>query len=73
MILAQNIVAWSNVAKRVDQRQAEQDLIISRAPVYNFSINLLREAQRFRGGTTLNKRRYRACPFLTGFSGIAWD
>ncbi len=33
MIRAQNIVAWVNVVPWADQRQVEQDLIISRALV----------------------------------------
>ena len=33
MIPAQNIVAWGNVVPWADQRQVEQDLIISRALV----------------------------------------
>ena len=33
MIPAQNIVAWGNVVPWADQRQVEQDLIISRARV----------------------------------------
>jgi len=31
MIPTQNIVAWGNVVPWADQRQVEQDLIISRA------------------------------------------
>ena len=37
MIPAQNIVAWGNVVPWADQRQVEQDLIISRALVEIFS------------------------------------
>ena len=55
MIPAQNIVAWSNVVPWGDQRQIEQDLIISRALVEVFSNELLHDALRFRGGTALNK------------------
>ena len=55
MIPAQNIVAWGNVVPWTDQRQVEQDLIISRALVEIFSDPMLREALRVRGGTALNK------------------
>ena len=44
MIPAQNIVAWGNVVPRADQRQVEQDLIISRALVEIFSDQMLRDA-----------------------------
>lgn len=60
MIPAQNIVAWSNVVPWADQRQIEQDLIISRAIVEIFSDPVLREALRFRGGTALNKLHFPA-------------
>ena len=60
MIPAQNIVAWSNVVPWADQRQVEQDLIISRALVEIFSDEMLREALRFRGGTALNKLHFPA-------------
>ncbi len=33
MIPSQNIIAWSNTAPWAEQRQVEQDLIISRAVV----------------------------------------
>ena len=58
MIPAQNIVAWGNVVLWADQRQVEQDLIISRALVEIFSDNRLRDALRFRGGTALNKLHF---------------
>lgn len=58
MIPAQNIVAWGNVVPWADQRQVEQDLIISRALVEIFSEGMLREALRFRGGTALNKLHF---------------
>ncbi len=60
MIPAQNIVAWGNVAPWADQRQIEQDLIISRAVVAIFTDPFLREALRFRGGTALNKLHFPA-------------
>ena len=44
MIPAQNIVAWGNVVPWADQRQVEQDLIISRALVEIFSDQMLRSA-----------------------------
>ena len=58
MIPAQNIVAWGNVVPWADQRQVEQDLIISRALVEIFSDDMLRNAVRFRGGTALNKLHF---------------
>ena len=60
MIPAQNIVAWSNVVPWADQRQVEQDLIISRALVEIFSDAMLRDELRFRGGTALNKLHFPA-------------
>ena len=60
MIPAQNIVAWGNVVPWADQRQVEQDLIISRALVEIFSDDMLRAALRFRGGTALNKLHFPA-------------
>ncbi len=60
MIPAQNIVAWGNVVPWSDQRQVEQDLIISRALVEIFSDDMLRTALRFRGGTALNKLHFPA-------------
>ena len=38
MIPARNIVAWGNVVPWADQRQVEQDLIISRALVEMFKL-----------------------------------
>ena len=58
MIPAQNIVAWGNVVPWADQRQVEQDLIISRALVEIFSDDVLRDALRFRGGMALNKLHF---------------
>jgi len=55
MIPAMNIVAWSQSVPWAEQRQVEQDLIISRALVALFSDPFLREELRFRGGTALNK------------------
>ncbi len=60
MIPAKNIVAWGNVVPWADQRQVEQDLIISRALVEIFSDEMLRDALRFRGGTALNKLHFPA-------------
>jgi hypothetical protein len=67
MIPALNIVAWGNVVPWADQRQIEQDLIISRAIIEIFSDPLLSEALRFRGGTALNKLHF-AAP-LAAFTG----
>ena len=58
MIPAQNIVAWGNVVPWADQRQVEQDLIISRALVAIFSDDMLRDAVRVRGGTALSKLHF---------------
>lgn len=60
MIPQQNIVAWGAVAPWADQRQVEQDLIISRALIEIFSNDVLRGALRFRGGTALNKLHFPA-------------
>ena len=60
MIPAQNIIGWGNVVPWADQRQVEQDLIISRALVEIFSDNMLRAALRVRGGTALNKLHFPA-------------
>ena len=60
MIPAQNIVAWGNVVPWADQRQVEQDLIVSRALVEIFADDMLRDALRFRGGTALNKLHFPA-------------
>src|SRR5690606_2914044 len=58
MIPAMNIVAWGNVVPWAEQRQVEQDLIISRALVALFSDPELRPQLRFRGGTALNKLHF---------------
>jgi predicted nucleotidyltransferase component of viral defense system len=55
-----NIIAWGNVAPWAEQRQIEQDLIISRAVVELFSDDFLKEEMRFRGGTALNKLHFPA-------------
>lgn len=60
MIPSQNIIAWGNVAPWADQRQIEQDLIISRAVIELFRDEFLREELRFRGGTALNKLHFPA-------------
>ncbi len=60
MIPAMNIIAWGNVAPWAEQRQIEQDLIISRAVVELFSDDFLKEEMRFRGGTALNKLHFPA-------------
>ena len=49
MIPALNIVAWGQTVPWVDQRQVEQDLIISRALVEIFSNPFLSKELRFRG------------------------
>lgn len=58
MIPSQNIVAWGAVAPWAEQRQIEQDLIISRGLVDIFHDELLRKELRFRGGTALNKLHF---------------
>jgi predicted nucleotidyltransferase component of viral defense system len=58
MIPAQNIVAWGAVVPWADQRQIEQDLIISRAIIAIFGDQFLRDELRFRGGTALNKLHF---------------
>lgn len=58
MIPAMNIIAWGQTAPWAEQRQIEQDLIISRALVDLFSDPFLRERLRFRGGTALNKLHF---------------
>ncbi|MCF7689354.1 MAG: nucleotidyl transferase AbiEii/AbiGii toxin family protein [Cephaloticoccus sp.] len=55
-----NIVAWGQVAPWAEQRQIEQDLIISRALVEIFRDPFLRSELRFRGGTALNKLHFPA-------------
>ena len=58
MIPMMNIIAWGNVSPWAEQRQVEQDLIISRAIIELFSDAFLREELRFRGGTALNKLHF---------------
>lgn len=58
MIPAMNITAWSKRAPWAEQRQVEQDLIISRAIVELFSDAFLADELRFRGGTALNKLHF---------------
>lgn len=58
MIPRQNIIAWSRQAPWAEQRQIEQDLIISRALVELFSDDFLKKELRFRGGTALNKLHF---------------
>ena len=58
MIPMQDIPAWGNVVPWSDQRQIEQDLIISRTLVKIFSDGMLRKALRLRGGTALNKPHF---------------
>ncbi len=55
MIPTQNIIAWAKRASWAEQRQVEQDLIISRALVELISDAFLNGELRFRGGTALNK------------------
>lgn len=66
VIPAMNIIAWGNVAPWAEQRQIEQDLIISRAVIELFSDNFLKEEQRFRGGTALNKLHFPAAAAVLG-------
>lgn len=58
MIPAMNIVAWGQSVPWVDQRQVEQDLILSRALIELFNDPFLKEQLRFRGGTALNKLHF---------------
>lgn len=58
MIPAMNIIAWGNVVPWAEQRQVEQDLIISRAIVDLFADDFLKKELRFRGGTALNKLHF---------------
>jgi len=60
MIPMMNIIAWGNVVPWAEQRQVEQDLIISRAIVDLFADPFLLEQLRFRGGTALNKLHFPA-------------
>jgi predicted nucleotidyltransferase component of viral defense system len=58
MIPSLNIVAWSKTTPWTEQRQVEQDLIISRALIALFSDDFLKSELRFRGGTALNKLHF---------------
>lgn len=58
MIPRLNIIAWSEHAPWTDERQVEQDLIISRAVIELFNDPLLKQELRFRGGTALNKLHF---------------
>lgn len=58
MIPKMHITAWSRHAPWAEQRQIEQDLIISRAIVDLFSHPFLAQELRFRGGTALNKLHF---------------
>ena len=58
MIPSQNIVAWSQSAPWAEQRQVEQDLIISRTLVEIFGDAFLSNELRLRGGTALNKLHF---------------
>ena len=58
MIPSQSIVAWGAIAPWAEQRQIEQDLIISRGLIDIFSNDMLRAELRFRGGTALNKLHF---------------
>ena len=60
MIPSQNIIAWGNLVPWPEQRQVEQDLIISRAVVEQFNDDFLMRELRFRGGTALNKLHFPA-------------
>ena len=58
MISGQNIVEWSRNAPWAEQRQVEQDLLISRTLVEIFEDPFLAEELRFKGGTALNKLHF---------------
>ena len=58
MIPSMNIIAWANVAPWAEQRQIEQDLIISRVLIELFNDEFLKGELRFRGGTALNKLHF---------------
>jgi predicted nucleotidyltransferase component of viral defense system len=58
MIPTLNIIAWGQKAPWPEQRQVEQDLIISRALVELFNDPFLRQQLRVRGGTALNKLHF---------------
>jgi predicted nucleotidyltransferase component of viral defense system len=55
MIPRLNITAWGQTVPWVDERQVEQDLIISRAIIELFNDPFLKDQLRLRGGTALNK------------------
>lgn len=55
MIPRDFITEWRSEAPWIDDRQVEQDLVISRALVDIFSDDLLRRQLAFRGGTALYK------------------
>lgn len=58
MIPRLNIIAWGQTFPWVDERQIEQDLIISRAVIELFNDPFLKDRLRFRGGTALNKLHF---------------
>jgi len=58
MIPKMHLTAWSRHAPWAEQRQVEQDLIISRGIVELFSHSFLAQELRFRGGTALNKLHF---------------
>ncbi len=58
MIPTQNIIEWSQTTPWAEQRQVEQDLIISRALVAIFGDVFLASELRLRGGTALNKLHF---------------
>jgi predicted nucleotidyltransferase component of viral defense system len=58
MIPRMNIVAWGQTVPWAEQRQIEQDLIISRVLVELFNAPALKSQLRFRGGTALNKLHF---------------
>ncbi|WP_186398838.1 nucleotidyl transferase AbiEii/AbiGii toxin family protein [Stappia sp. P2PMeth1] len=58
MIPKMHITAWAKHAPWTEQRQVEQDLIISRAIIDLFSHPFPANELRFRGGTALNKLQF---------------
>lgn len=58
MIQTMHIIAWKQIVPWPEQRQVEQDLIISRALIELFSDDSLKDKLRFRGGTALNKLHF---------------
>lgn len=58
MIPSMNIIAWANFAPWAEQRQIEQDLMISRAVIELFKDEFLKAELRFRAGTALNKLHF---------------